>query len=178
MVLLTGDVSGQTRRGRIGSRRPARPKAATKTEASPSKAAKTEVNPNAARQPTAITTPSGLTYLITQRGEGRQPKPGEFVLVHYTGLLTDGTVFDSSRNRGKPFGFSLGAGRVIKGWDEGVAQLRVGDRAMLIIPPQLGYGSRGAGGVIPPDATLIFVIDLVDVKEKEPSDNPLLPPGQ
>jgi len=83
------------------------------------------------------------------------------VAVRYTGLLTDGTVFDSSRTRGEPITFRLGEGRVIKGWDEAVARLRVGDRATLIIPPQLGYGARGAGGVIPPDVTLIFVVELV-----------------
>jgi FKBP-type peptidyl-prolyl cis-trans isomerase len=112
----------------------------------------------------ATTTPSGLTYLVTRHGQGRQPKPGEIVVVHYTGALTNGLKFDSSRDRGDPIAFKLGAGRVIKGWDEGVAQLRVGDRAILVIPPQLGYGSKGAGGVIPPDATLIFIIEIMDVK--------------
>jgi peptidylprolyl isomerase len=108
-----------------------------------------------------VTTATGLTYIVTRRGTGRLPKAGEEVAVHYTGLLTDGTVFDSSRNRGEPITFTLGQGRVIKGWDEAVARLRVGDRATLIIPPQLGYGDRGAGGVIPPGATLIFVVELV-----------------
>jgi peptidylprolyl isomerase len=105
------------------------------------------------------------------------PQAGEEVLVHYTGLLTDGTVFDSSRNRGEPFSFRLGAGRVIKGWDEGIALLRVGDRATLFIPPQLGYGARGAGGVIPPDASLIFVVELVGIRGEEPSGT-TRPPGQ
>jgi FKBP-type peptidyl-prolyl cis-trans isomerase len=92
------------------------------------------------------------------------------VLVHYTGLLTNGVKFDSSLDRNEPIAFPLGAGRVIKGWDEGVARLRVGDQATFIIPPQLGYGSRGAGGgVIPPDATLVFVIELIDVKENLPA---------
>jgi hypothetical protein len=87
------------------------------------------------------------------------------VLVHYTGTLANGVKFDSSRDRNDPIAFKLGAGRVIKGWDEGVAHLRVGDQAVLVIPPQIGYGSRGAGGgVIPPDATLIFIIEVVDVK--------------
>lgn len=111
-----------------------------------------------------MTTPSGLTYVITHHGAGRQPHAGETVTVHYTGTLTDGTKFDSSRDRGVPISFRLGAGEVIKGWDEALGQMHVGDHAVLIIPPHLGYGARGAGGgVIPPDATLIFVVELVEV---------------
>lgn len=113
----------------------------------------------------ATTTPSGLTYVITQHGNGRQPLAGETVIVNYTGLLGSGVKFDSSLDRGKPFEFPLGAGRVIKGWDEGIAKLHVGDQATLIIPPELGYGARGAGGVIPPNATLIFLVELVGIKE-------------
>ena len=86
------------------------------------------------------------------------------MLVHYTGTLTDGTKFDSSRDRNEPIAFPLGRGAVIKGWDEGIAKLGIGDSAVLIIPPQLGYGEKGAGGVIPPNATLVFVVTLVDVK--------------
>jgi hypothetical protein len=86
------------------------------------------------------------------------------VIVHYTGTLTDGTKFDSSQDRKEPIAFPLGRGAVIKGWDEGIAQLGIGDRAVLVIPPQLGYGAKGAGGVIPPDATLIFVVTLIDIK--------------
>lgn len=112
-----------------------------------------------------ITTASGLTYVITQHGTGREPQPGETVIVNYTGLLGTGTKFDSSLDHGKPFEFKLGAGMVIKGWDEGIAKLRVGDQATLIIPPGLGYGARGAGGVIPPNATLIFIVELVGIKE-------------
>lgn len=112
----------------------------------------------------AVTTASGLTYIITQAGTGRQLKAGDTVMVNYTGLLTDGLKFDSSLDRNQPFSFTLGAGKVIKGWDEGVQKLRVGDRATLIIPPTLGYGSRGAGGVIPPDATLIFIVEVVGVE--------------
>lgn len=97
---------------------------------------------------------------------GRQPKNGETVVVHYTGMLTNGVKFDSSRDRGEPLEFKLGTGRVIKGWDEGFAKLRVGDHAILVIPSELGYGSRGAGGVIPPDAKLIFVVELIDVKSE------------
>lgn len=113
----------------------------------------------------ATTTPSGLTYVITQHGSGRQPLAGETVVVNYTGLLGSGLKFDSSLDRGKPFEFPLGAGRVIKGWDEGIAKLHVGDQATLIIPPELGYGTRGAGGVIPANATLIFLVELVAIKE-------------
>ncbi len=125
----------------------------------------------AVRKPTAasagaIKTPSGLTYLITHKGTGALPKVGQTVVVHYTGTLTDGTKFDSSRDSGKPFSFPLGAGRVIKGWDEGIAKLHVGDQAILVIPPALGYGSRGAGSVIPPNATLIFIVELVNVKDQ------------
>jgi peptidylprolyl isomerase len=113
----------------------------------------------------ATTTASGLTYVITQHGSGRQPAAGETVIVNYTGLLGSGLKFDSSLDHGSPFEFPLGAGRVIKGWDEGIAKLHVGDQATLIIPPELGYGSRGAGGVIPPNATLLFLVELVGIKE-------------
>jgi len=119
--------------------------------------------------PAAITTRSGLTYLITKKGTGRQPKTGDTVVIHYTGMLTNGVKFDSSRD-GKPFSFKLGVGQVIKGWDEGVAKLRVGDHAILVIPSKLGYGAKGAGDVIPPDANLIFVVEVVDVKTKSLSE--------
>ena len=109
-------------------------------------------------------TPSGLLYIITRSSTGQAPRSGETVVVNYTGLLGSGMKFDSSLDRGQPFKFKLGAGRVIKGWDEGIAKLRVGEQATLIIPPQLGYGERGAGGVIPPDATLIFIVDLIGVE--------------
>ncbi|HEX8247601.1 MAG TPA: FKBP-type peptidyl-prolyl cis-trans isomerase [Pyrinomonadaceae bacterium] len=112
----------------------------------------------------AVTTASGLTYIITENGTGAQLKEGDNVIVHYTGLLTDGQKFDSSLDRGEPLSFPLGAGKVIKGWDEGLQKLRVGDRATLIIPPAIGYGARGAGGVIPPDATLIFIVQIVGVR--------------
>ena len=109
-------------------------------------------------------TPSGLIYVITRRSTGQLPRSGETVIVNYTGLLGSGVKFDSSLDRGEPFKFKLGAGRVIKGWDEGIAKLRVGEQATLIIPPQLGYGARGAGGVIPPDATLIFIVELIGLE--------------
>ena len=118
----------------------------------------------------ATTTASGLTYVVTQHGKGRQPLAGETVIVNYTGLLGSGAKFDSSLDHGKAFEFRLGAGRVIKGWDEGIAKLHVGDQATLIVPPQLGYGAKGAGGVIPPNATLIFLVELVGIKEPSNSN--------
>jgi peptidylprolyl isomerase len=138
--------------------KPAPPKTAVK------RAPRAPVKPAPAPPQLGITTPSGLTYVITARGKGRRPKTGETVLVHYTGTLTDGTKFDSSQDRKEPIAFPLGRGAVIKGWDEGIAQMGVGDSAVLIIPPQLGYGAKGAGGVIPADATLVFVVTLVDIK--------------
>ena len=114
--------------------------------------------------PAAITTPSGLTYLITKKGMGRGSKKGDTVVLHYTGMLTNGVKFDSSRDRGEPLSFKLGAGQVIKGYDEGLSKLRVGDHAILVIPSKLGYGAQGAGDVIPPDSNLIFLIEVVDVK--------------
>src|SRR5258707_3116394 len=115
------------------------------------------------------TLPSGLSYIVTRRGEGRQPHLGEKVIVHYTGVMTNGVKFDSSLDRGQPFVFELGAGRVIKGWDEGIGKLKVGDQATLIIPPELAYGEQGRGP-IPPNATLIFVIELVGIEEKPVSN--------
>ena len=112
----------------------------------------------------AVTTESGLTYIITKHGDGALIKAGDNVIVNYTGLLTNGQKFDSSLDRNETFSFPVGAGHVIKGWDEGLQKLRVGDNATLIIPPAIGYGARGAGGVIPPDATLIFIIEVVGVK--------------
>lgn len=114
------------------------------------------------------TTPSGLRYVETRQGSGAAAKPGQTAVVHYTGWLSEGgrkgKKFDSSRDRGEPFAFPLGAGRVIKGWDEGVAGMKPGGQRTLIIPPELGYGARGAGGVIPPNATLIFDVELVALK--------------
>jgi peptidylprolyl isomerase len=111
-----------------------------------------------------ITTESGLKYIDTVVGEGESPKPGQMVTVHYTGTLENGTKFDSSVDRGQPFTFPIGVGRVIKGWDEGVMTMKVGGKRRLIIPAQLGYGARGSGGVIPPNATLIFDVELLGVK--------------
>ena len=134
--MCTFEAAAQTRRGRTPRRSPS----------------------------AAITTPSGLTYLITKKGTGPQLKAGDTVILNYTGTLTNGVKFDSSHDRNEPLTFTLGAGRVIKGWDEGVGKLRVGDHAILVIPGKLAYGPRGVPNVIPPDATLIFMIEVVDVK--------------
>ncbi len=108
-----------------------------------------------------ITTSSGLKYTILKAGKGTAPKSGQEVFVHYTGTLTDGKKFDSSRDRGKPFSFKVGAGQVIPGWDEALSTMKVGERRKLTIPAKLGYGAAGAGGVIPPNATLIFDVELL-----------------
>ena len=110
-----------------------------------------------------ITTGSGLQYENLQEGSGQAAKASNTVEVHYTGWLKDGTQFDSSHDRGQAFSFRLGAGKVIKGWDEGVAGMKVGGKRTLVIPPELGYGARGAGGVIPPNATLMFDVELLKV---------------
>ena len=107
---------------------------------------------------------SGLQYYIMEKGEGEMPKPGQKVTVHYTGTLVDGSKFDSSYDRNEPFSFELGEGRVIKGWDEGVALMKVGSKTKLFIPPNLGYGERGAGSIIPPNATLIFEVELLSIQ--------------
>ena len=109
-------------------------------------------------------TESGLRYQIIQKGDGAKAEKGKNVSVHYKGQLADGTVFDSSYKRNEPIDFPLGVGQVISGWDEGIQLLKVGDKARFVIPSHLGYGSRGAGGVIPPDATLIFDVELMKVK--------------
>jgi peptidylprolyl isomerase len=114
------------------------------------------------------TTPSGLQYEDTKEGTGASPKGGQTCVMHYTGWLWEngakGKKFDSSVDRGQPFEFPIGQGRVIKGWDEGVATMKIGGKRTLLIPPDLGYGARGAGGVIPPNATLLFEVELVGVK--------------
>ena len=109
-------------------------------------------------------TASGLEYTETEAGAGVQAVAGKTVKVHYTGKFPDGKVFDSSVSRGEPLEFVLGQGRVIKGWDEGIALMKVGGKAQLTIPSHLAYGERGAGGVIPPNATLVFDVELVEVK--------------
>lgn len=142
---------------------------------SPPPQQQTEQPATQAEQPTAeagipvvpgdtVTTASGLKYLVITEGTGAAPAAGNLVVAHYTGWLTDGTKFDSSRDRGQPFSFPLGQGRVIRGWDEGIALMKVGDRRLFIIPPELGYGERGAGGAIPPGATLVFDVELLDIQ--------------
>lgn len=111
-----------------------------------------------------VTTDSGLQYVDLVEGDGASPEKGQTVVVHYTGTLEDGSKFDSSRDRNQPFSFKIGVGQVIKGWDEGVGTMKVGGRRKLIIPSELGYGSSGAGGVIPPNATLIFDVELLDIR--------------
>jgi peptidylprolyl isomerase len=113
--------------------------------------------------PEETTTPSGLKYTDHVVGEGESPQKGKKVTVHYTGTLTDGKKFDSSVDRGSPFSFTIGVGQVIKGWDEGVMSMKVGGKRTLNIPPDLGYGSQGAGGVIPPNAALVFEVELLGV---------------
>ena len=115
-----------------------------------------------------MTTPSGLKITDTKIGTGAAPRTGQICVMHYTGWLysngAKGAKFDSSLDRGQPFEFPIGTGRVIRGWDEGVASMKVGGKRTLIIPPDLGYGARGAGTVIPPNATLIFEVELLDLK--------------
>jgi len=105
-----------------------------------------------------------LKIEVLTEGAGPQPKAGQTVSVHYTGWLTDGNKFDSSKDRGQPFSFTLGKGQVIRGWDQGVAQMKQGSTVKLTIPPELGYGAHGAGGLIPPHATLIFEVELIEIK--------------
>ena len=110
-----------------------------------------------------VTTPSGLKYREIEVGSGNSPNPRELVSVHYTGTLPNGKVFDSSLKRGEPITFPIGTGRVIKGWDEGLANMKVGGKRELVIPPDLAYGSRGIPGAIPPNSTLIFEVELLDI---------------
>jgi peptidylprolyl isomerase len=116
----------------------------------------------------AVTTPSGLKYIDVKVGAGASPRTGQTCVMHYTGWLYEngkkGAKFDSSVDRGEPFEFKIGMGQVIRGWDEGVATMKVGGKRTLIIPPDLGYGARGAGGVIPPNATLLFDVELLAIK--------------
>ena len=111
-----------------------------------------------------ITTASGLVYEDTVVGTGAEATAGAFVTVHYTGWLTDGSKFDSSKDRNDPFQFPLGQRHVIAGWDEGVQGMKIGGTRKLTIPAQLGYGTRGAGGVVPPNATLVFEVELLDIQ--------------
>lgn len=130
-----------------------------------------EIRPGAPDAPTEVaesdytTTDSGLQYYDLEVGSGDTPETGDTVVVHYTGWLTDTTTFDSSLNRAEPFSFPVGMGQVIPGWDEGVSTMQIGGKRQLVIPADLGYGNRGAGGVIPPGATLIFEVELLDILE-------------
>ena len=123
----------------------------------------TPMTENSENTENMVTTDSGLQYVDLVEGTGAMPQTGQTVQVHYTGTLEDGTQFDSSRDRNRPFSFRIGVGQVIRGWDEGVSSMRVGGRRQLIIPPDLGYGARGAGGAIPPNATLIFDVELLRI---------------
>ncbi len=116
-----------------------------------------------------VITESGLQYTEVVAGDGPQPQPGDIVSVHYTGTLQDGTVFDSSYDRGEPIRFPLGSGMVIPGWEEGIAMMNLGGQAILVIPPEIGYGEQGAGNVIPPNATIIFDVELVNVQPGAPA---------
>lgn len=144
-------------------------KEAAKEEAGNSAPATTENNGGAKMAATDANakinvTESGLKYVELKEGTGASPKSGQMVVVHYTGTLTDGKKFDSSVDRGQPFAFKIGVGQVIKGWDEGVMSMKIGGKRKLMIPANLGYGARGAGDVIPPNAELIFDVELLEVK--------------
>jgi FKBP-type peptidyl-prolyl cis-trans isomerase len=142
----------------------ATPGADSTPSASQTPAAKAAAHKKAKSASKTITTASGLKYQVLKPGTGAVAQAGQQVSVHYTGWLTDGTKFDSSVDRGQPFQFTLGAGQVIKGWDEGVLGMKVGEKRKLTIPSSLGYGERGAGNVIPPNATLVFDVELLGVQ--------------
>ena len=139
------------------------------TQAESTQPESTQAELAATNQENIMTTPSGLQYIERRAGSGAKPQPGEIVAVHYTGTLEDGTVFDSSRTRGEPISFALGAGMVITGWDEGISLMNEGGQATLIIPPDLAYGEQGYPPVIPPNATLTFDVELVGITAGSPA---------
>ncbi len=157
LVLVLAQVGSSQKDTAIASRLTDPPAIASLTDNNTPIASKTMSDAN------TVTTPSGLKYVEIKEGTGATPKPGQTVVVHYTGTLENGTKFDSSRDRNDPLKFKIGVGQVIKGWDEGLSTMKVGGHRKLIIPPNLGYGSSGAGGVIPPNATLIFDVELLKI---------------
>lgn len=168
VVLLVAQFTGgegEAIAGNLAEPAPATPTEETQIAQTPAEAIAEDetVVEETATEGTLVTTDSGLQYEDIEEGTGAMPQKGQRVTVHYTGTLEDGTKFDSSRDRNRPFSFTIGVGQVIKGWDEGVATMRVGGQRKLIIPPELGYGARGAGGVIPPNATLLFDVELLRI---------------
>lgn len=162
LIGLAAGCSGRTESEGNKATAPAEDSAAS---TQPSTPAATSTSPANADAPQARTTKSGLTIIELVPGKGdRVAKAGDTVVVNYTGRLQDGTVFDASAKHGKPFDFLLGRGQVIAGWDEGVAGMKIGEKRRLIIPPDLAYRDRGAGNVIPPNATLTFEVELVGIK--------------
>lgn len=157
VLVLTQISSGKQESAVAASLTPITPTQTTVTENNTLIASKKMSDTN------VVTTPSGLKYIEIKEGTGETPKSGQTIEVHYTGTLENGTKFDSSEDRKTPFKFKLGVGQVIKGWDEGLSTMKVGGERQLIIPPELGYGARGAGGVIPPNATLIFNVKLLKI---------------
>ncbi|MBW4441011.1 MAG: FKBP-type peptidyl-prolyl cis-trans isomerase [Plectolyngbya sp. WJT66-NPBG17] len=160
VLLIVAQVTGGSRDSAIAANLP-QTEAAPVVQVAQAADLKPMTTPNPEKKD-AVTTPSGLKYTEVVEGTGASPKSGQVVTVHYTGTLTDGTKFDSSRDRGQPFKFKIGVGQVIKGWDEGVGTMKVGGRRMLEIPAELGYGSRGIGP-IPPNSTLLFDVELIKV---------------
>ncbi|HEX2173677.1 MAG TPA: FKBP-type peptidyl-prolyl cis-trans isomerase [Dehalococcoidia bacterium] len=164
VLLAAGCGSGASPAATVAPAKTAGTQPAAKPATSPAAKAAGLPSPSPSPVGPVQTTASGLQYQDLVVGTGPSPQPGQTAVVHYTGWLTDGTKFDSSLDRGQPFPFPIGAGKVIRGWDEGVATMKVGGKRRLTIPAQLGYGPSGAGKVIPPNATLVFDVELLDVR--------------